>query len=113
MEAEGQLIKVSSAERLSSCSAGSHLPQADLLDDVDADLDGLFSGLDMSSEAWSMMFHNADLMLPRDFELAGQISLGAESTVEKVSFLCIQHEPVPYLRMFVDPVLSSSCQAIM
>ena len=95
------------------CSAGSHLPQADLLDDVDADLDGLFSGLDMSSEAWKMMFDNADLMQSRDFELVGQISLGAETTVEKVSFLCVHHKPVPYLRIFVNPVLLSPCQFIM
>ncbi|KAK9825586.1 hypothetical protein WJX74_007950 [Apatococcus lobatus] len=58
--------------------------QEDLLNDVDADLDGLFAGLDMSSEAWNMMFHNTDLMQPNGFDLAGQISLGAETTVEKM-----------------------------
>ena len=57
-----------------------------MLNDVDADLDGLFAGLDMSSEAWSMMFHSADLMQAGGSDLTGQISLGAETTIEKVSY---------------------------
>ncbi|KAK9853906.1 hypothetical protein WJX84_004089 [Apatococcus fuscideae] len=61
------------------------LLQADMLEHH-SDLDSVFAGLDMSNESWSQML---DLMQP---DLAGQLSLGAETTVEKVG-ACVSTSP--------------------
>lgn len=88
--------------------------QEDLLNSVDADLDGLFAGLDMSSEAWNMMFHNADLMQAGDSDLTGQISLGAETTVEKVScnFLSICMSLLQFCLPVWIATLTSACEQL-
>ena len=52
--------------------------------DVDANLESLLADLAMSADDWSLMLHRNDPMQPVGFDLEGQISLGAETTVEKL-----------------------------